>query len=481
MAESMAGLKRSCRCAEVTEANVGQEMTLMGWVQKSRNKGGIIFVDLRDRSGILQIIFEESDCGAEDFAKAEKLRSEFVVAVTGRVEARSGAVNENLATGAIEVRAHSMRVLAESETPPFPIEENSKTKEEVTLMPEARNKDELDKLLEDAGISKGSTTIQTSCELTDTELVITKGKTGIGPDMDALKEAILKAISIEDYEAVIECPTMKTPPEELDLEAYYEKVHTDATDASLGENNEIIPAVTGISFDVKSAAKKLEKAKEGAVITIPLEITLPEVSTEEIEALPYLNLLGTYTTYGGGTKNRVANLKLAVEACDGVELQPGQIFSYNDTLGPRTEERGYREATVIVGGEHAQDIGGGICQISTTLFMACLQSDLTIVERHNHAARIDYVEDGLDAAVVWGGQDFRFQNNTAYPIKIEASYDEKEEAVTVSIYGTQTDNNTVEITTEHSDPNTCKTYRSVYDENGTLLRTDEVGYSKYKQ
>lgn len=217
------------------------------------------------------------------------------------------------------------------------------------------------------------------------------------------------------------------------------------------------------------------------MITIPLEITLPEVSTEEIEALPYLNLLGTYTTYGGGTENRVANLKLAVEACDGVELQPGQIFSYNDTLGPRTEERGYREATVIVGGEHAQDIGGGICQISTTLFMACLQSDLTIVERHNHAARIDYVEDGLDAAVVWGGQDFRFQNNTAYPIKIEASYDEKEEAVTVSIYGTETDNNTVEITTEHSDPNTCKTYRSVYDENGTLLRTDEVGYSKYKQ
>ena len=87
-----------------------------------------------------------------------------------------------------------------------------------------------------------------------------------------------------------------------------------------------------------------------------------------------------------------------------MELQPGQIFSYNDTLGPRTEERGYREATVIVGGEHAQDIGGGICQISTTLFMACLQSDLTIVERHNHAARIDYVEDGLDAAVVWGGR-----------------------------------------------------------------------------
>ena len=133
MAESMVGLKRTHRCTEVTTAHIGQEVTVMGWVQKSRNKGGIIFVDLRDRSGILQIIFEENDCGAENFAKAEKLRSEFVVAVTGRVEARSGAVNTNLATGAIEIRANSMRILSESETPPFPIEENSKTKEELRL------------------------------------------------------------------------------------------------------------------------------------------------------------------------------------------------------------------------------------------------------------------------------------------------------------------------------------------------------------
>lgn len=133
MAESMVGLKRSHRCTEVSAANIGETVTVMGWVQKSRNKGGIIFVDLRDRSGILQIIFEEQDCGAESFAKAEKLRSEFVVAVTGRVEARSGAVNENLKTGDIEVRANGLRILSESETPPFPIEENSKTKEELRL------------------------------------------------------------------------------------------------------------------------------------------------------------------------------------------------------------------------------------------------------------------------------------------------------------------------------------------------------------
>ena len=132
MAESMQGLKRSHRCTEVSSANIGEKVTVMGWVQKSRNKGGIIFVDLRDRSGILQVIFE-SQCGAECFEKAGKLRSEFVAAIEGTVCKRAGAVNENLATGDIEVVASSLRILSEAETPPFPIEENSKTKEEIRL------------------------------------------------------------------------------------------------------------------------------------------------------------------------------------------------------------------------------------------------------------------------------------------------------------------------------------------------------------
>ena len=133
MAETMKGMKRSHRCTEVSKANISEEVTVMGWVQKSRNKGGIIFVDLRDRSGILQIIFEESEVGAEGFAKAEKLRSEFVIAVKGTVQARSGGINENLLTGDIEVYAKEIRILSEAETPPFPIEEDSKTKEDLRL------------------------------------------------------------------------------------------------------------------------------------------------------------------------------------------------------------------------------------------------------------------------------------------------------------------------------------------------------------
>ncbi|MEG1457757.1 MAG: aspartate--tRNA ligase [Acetivibrio sp.] len=133
MAESMTGLKRSCRCAELSVKNVGEEVTVMGWVQKSRNKGGIIFVDLRDRSGLLQIIFEEEDCGSDNFGKAEKLRSEFVAAVVGKVCPREGNVNETMETGEIEIRATQIRILSEAETPPFPIEEDSKTKEELRL------------------------------------------------------------------------------------------------------------------------------------------------------------------------------------------------------------------------------------------------------------------------------------------------------------------------------------------------------------
>ncbi len=133
MAESMRGLHRSHRCAEVTKEMIGNEVTLMGWVQKSRNKGGIVFVDLRDRSGLIQLIFENGSIDEAGFEKAGKLRSEFVIAVVGKVEARSGAVNPNMATGEIEIRVRELRILSEAETPPFPIEENSKTKDEVRL------------------------------------------------------------------------------------------------------------------------------------------------------------------------------------------------------------------------------------------------------------------------------------------------------------------------------------------------------------
>ena len=133
MSESMQGLHRTHRCTEVSNANIGETVTVMGWVQKRRNLGSLIFIDLRDRSGLLQLVFDEPQIGAEGFAKAESLRSEYVIAVVGTVQKRSAAVNENLKTGDIEIIAKELRILSESETPPFHIEENSKTNEETRL------------------------------------------------------------------------------------------------------------------------------------------------------------------------------------------------------------------------------------------------------------------------------------------------------------------------------------------------------------
>lgn len=133
MPESMKGLKRTHRCTEVSKQTIGETVTVMGWVQKRRNLGSLIFVDLRDRSGLLQIVFDTDSVGEEGFQKAGTLRSEFVIAVVGRVEARSGAVNQTMLTGEIEIRALEIRILSEALTPPFPIEEHSQTKEEVRL------------------------------------------------------------------------------------------------------------------------------------------------------------------------------------------------------------------------------------------------------------------------------------------------------------------------------------------------------------
>ena len=133
MAEAMKGLHRTHRCTEVTKSDIGTEVTLMGWAQKRRNLGSLIFVDLRDRSGIMQVVFDENDIGPEGFEKAGKIRSEYVLAVVGRVEKRGGAVNESLKTGELEIRATGLRILSESETPPFPIEEHIQTKDELRL------------------------------------------------------------------------------------------------------------------------------------------------------------------------------------------------------------------------------------------------------------------------------------------------------------------------------------------------------------
>ncbi len=351
--------------------------------------------------------------------------------------------------------------------------------EEITLLPQVTHPETVSSVISYMEIEKVDTVVQPVCRITDDSLIIKKGKTGIKADTDALKEQLLHAAASLDLDTQIQCATISVTPEEPDFKAYYRQIYQEPEDAYMDEKNdyEIVPSKTGISFDVAKAVKEYRQAKEGSVFTVAFEQILPEVTTGDLTSRVFRDVLGSYNTYGGGTDNRITNLTLAAKAIDGIELMPGETFSYNETLGERTAERGYKAAGVFVNGQHAEGIGGGICQVSTTLFDACLYADLEIVKRTNHSGRVDYVPAGLDAAVSWGDPDFQFCNNTEYPIRISATY--ADGSVNVKIYGTKTNSNTVKVTTQQLDAQSYKTYRHVYDQDGNLLETEEICSSHY--
>lgn len=353
-------------------------------------------------------------------------------------------------------------------------------KQEETVLPTAAHREKISEIIAYTEIENVDTVKESTCQITDTSLILKKGKTGVRADMEKLEEELTEAVEQGNYEAVIQCPAETVSPQKLDLKKYYDKIFIEAEDAYLDEENdyEVVASKNGVSFDVKAAEKEFEEAAEGSVIVIDFTITEPEITTEDMADRVYGDILGSYTTYGGGTENRITNLILAVNACDGVELMPGESFSYNETLGERTAERGYKSAGVFVNGQAAQGLGGGICQVSTTLFVACLYANLEIVQRTNHSGRVEYVPAGMDAAVSWGNPDFVFRNNTDYPIKITADYSDS--TVNIKIYGTKVHSNTVKITTEQLDAVSYKTYRSVYDTSGKLIKTEEICTSHYK-
>lgn len=351
--------------------------------------------------------------------------------------------------------------------------------ESITMLPKVTHPEAVSSVISYMEIDKVNTVVQTTCRITEDSLIIKKGLTGVKADTDALKEQLLRAATDLDLDTGIQCASISITPDTPDFKAYYKKIHKEPEDAYMDETNDyqIVPSQTGVSFDISQAAKEYSQAEEGSVLTIAFEQIRPEVTTEDLTSRVYRDVLGSYNTYGGGTQNRITNLTLAAKAIDGIELMPEEIFSYNETLGERTEEKGYKSAGVFVNGQHAEGIGGGICQVSTTLFDACLYADLEIVKRTNHSGRVDYVPAGLDAAVSWGEPDFQFCNNTEYPIRISAAY--VDGSVNVKIYGTKTNSDTVKITTEQLDAQSYKTYRHVYDEEGNLLETEEICSSHY--
>ena len=350
-------------------------------------------------------------------------------------------------------------------------------------------------------------------------LVMTKGAPVVTVDWNAVKDNALSALQ-EAFEEAGSGPVEKrvllsasqSQAEEPDFDAIHRAVYTEARDAALDlEAMEITDHVVGVDFDVEALRTAYRNAKSGETFSIPLTVTQPKVTKDDLGGSLFRDVLGEATSSVSGSGARKSNVKLAAEACNNVILLPGEEFSYNGATGPRTAAKGYQAAPAYYNGATVQEIGGGVCQPSSTLYYAVLHTTLEITERHNHRYAVGYVPDGMDATVSYNSLDFKFKNNTDYPIKIvTSSYDAGGgRKLNVKIYGTNVDGvrveptngvfNVVAPTVQYlPDANVARgslvldreqnayrgrsaqTYRTVYAADGTQIERQDLGVSVYK-
>lgn len=350
---------------------------------------------------------------------------------------------------------------------------------EITVEPSVTYPELLDELIENSGILNYNSMKESSYEIQDYNLVIHKGKTGKSADLERLKESILQALEKRDFDTVIDCPYTEHAYGDLVIQEIAQEIQKEVSNAGFDkEANEVIPSQEGISIDTDRAVEIYNQTAEGADAVIELIVTKPEISTEDMKANLFTTAIGNYSTNGGGTSNRRSNISLAVKAIDNKVLLPGETFSYNDTLGKRTTEKGYKEAGAYSDGSVVQEVGGGICQVSSTLFAAVLETNLEIVQRRNHSMTVSYMPMGLDATVSWGGPDLKFKNNRKYPIKISASYNGGK--IYVEILGANETDTTTKVSTKATGDMSVDTYRSIYDASGALISEEKVCSSKYR-
>lgn len=355
----------------------------------------------------------------------------------------------------------------------------------LEFLPELKDTEAIHQSIVDSGILESATTTQTGCILKDKQLIFTMGEAKDDTvDEEKLTEKIAGSVKKGDYQASFACPLMKGVVNPVDLDLVVQKVCVDPADATLDPQNgyAIVDAVTGVSFDREAAQKKLDRAREGSTVVVDLIYTEPEISTQNLQEHLFKDKLATYTTQAAGVSNRTMNISLAAQKCNGIILLAGDVFSFNNTVGEQTEETGFKMANGILDGQIVQVYGGGICQVSSTIFAAALYANLEIVERWNHDFVSSYIPAGVDAAVAWAALDFQYANNTAYPLKMEVSYVNGN--LTVDLWGTKTDDTIVELATETvSDvPGSSlelDTYRYVYNGDRSQAFIENVTHSSY--
>ena len=376
-------------------------------------------------------------------------------------------------------------------------------------------------LLEDMERQVGDVTMA-HWQVSGQTLELTKGVTGLAADEDQAVQLLHQALDQgfaqkfgqgeQNVTVDVDLPVTQMPPQEPDFDTVHQDVYTEPKDAALdGTTHEIVAESVGLDFDPAQLKAAYDQAGEGETVSIPLTVTQPKETKASLSAKLFRDLLGKGTTKVGGSAARKNNVALSAKACNGVILLPGEVFSYNGTTGSRSADKGYQAAPVYVGGASTDEVGGGICQTSSTIYYAVLHTTLEVVERRSHMYNTGYVPAGMDATVYYGSTDFRFKNNTNYPVKIVTeSYDQGgSRYLTVKLYGTNetgtyavpksTTYDQVTPTTQYKadssiprgttqvdrkqNPYTgvkAKTVRYVYNKDGSLKEEQIMGASTYK-
>jgi len=340
-------------------------------------------------------------------------------------------------------------------------------------------------------------------ELSRDGFYATKPAGGRRLDQEGLVEELA---ALEGAPGDVEAPWEEVPAEQLDLEAIAQELNREPSAARYDiETGKVVDGEVGVRLDPEAAAFVLESAAPGETVQLPAEVSYPEMTAAELESVLFRDVLSTTTTNVSGTSARRGNVRLSGEAVNGTILNDGDVFDYNQVVGKRTTERGFGTASTYVNGETVDTVGGGICQTSSTIYLAALLANLEIVERYAHRFYPGYITMGMDATVSWGGPEFRFQNNTGYPIRIDVSYVNNQ--LTVTIVGTKVDDTYVKMTYDVLSKTPYETeyvespdlawgtqkqkqngytgyevvsYRNVYSGDGTLLSSSVEAKSSYK-
>ena len=348
------------------------------------------------------------------------------------------------------------------------------------------NEEALDKKIDDVQAKLPGAVVQSSYYIEDEDLIIVKGKTGLSIKKDELGTDILNKIKdVNKKYDITTIPTEEIAPDEINIEQIRNEIYKEPQDAYVSTNPTTVHThVNGVDFAVSMEEAQEIISEDKDEYVIPLKITVPDKTLSDLGEEAFPDELGTYTTrYDPTNKNRSNNLEISAKKINGTIIMPGETFSYNQTVGERTIAEGYKEAGAYAGGRVVQDVGGGICQTSSTLYNAVLLANLEIVDRSNHQFLTSYVPAGRDATVAWGSIDFQFKNTREYPIKIEASV--KNGVCTMSIYGIKEETeyevviqpvvlSYIPYTTKYEDDPTLEEGKEVVEQSGYTGCTSET-------